>query len=382
MATNNALNTPLITLANTFTMSGNFTFTGTLTANTAVTFPTSGTLLSTASYPAPAAAAGKIIISDGVNWIASTPTFPNIATGTGTFLRADGTNWAASTLTIPDTLAINSLLYASSANVLAALSPAQNGVMVSGNTNVPAMLAGPGTTGNILQSNAAAAPSFSTATYPSVATGTGTILRADGTNWAASTATFADTYAINTILYNASANTVSGMAAANSAVMVSDETGVPRMLGSMTDGQLLVGKTGDEPVLTTLTAGTGISITEGTGTITINASASGLTWSNIGSTSQNAAVNNGYVSDDAGATTVTLPTTFAIGDVVLVEGLGAGGWILACQAGNTIQIGTSATSDGGSLTSAAATDNIEVVGVVANTTWRVQRTNSSGLTIA
>ncbi|MCF1193416.1 hypothetical protein LRR18_17635, partial [Mangrovimonas sp. AS39] len=41
----------------------------------------------------------------------------------------------------------------------------------------------------------------------------GTILRSDGASWVASTSTFADTYAINTILYNASADTVSGLAA-------------------------------------------------------------------------------------------------------------------------------------------------------------------------
>jgi len=34
---------------------------------------------------------------------------------------------------------------------------------------------------------------YSTATYPSTATGTGKILRADGTNWAATTATYPDT---------------------------------------------------------------------------------------------------------------------------------------------------------------------------------------------
>jgi hypothetical protein len=37
------------------------------------------------------------------------------------------------------------------------------------------------------------APAFSTATLPSTATGTGTILRADGTNWSATTATYPNT---------------------------------------------------------------------------------------------------------------------------------------------------------------------------------------------
>lgn len=49
-------------------------------------------------------------------------------------------------------------------------------------------------TGKVLQgAGVGVASNFSTATYPSVATGTGTILRADGTNWVASTATYPDT---------------------------------------------------------------------------------------------------------------------------------------------------------------------------------------------
>ncbi len=49
-------------------------------------------------------------------------------------------------------------------------------------------------TGKVLQgSGVGVAPVYSTATYPSTATGTGTILRADGTNWVATTATFPDT---------------------------------------------------------------------------------------------------------------------------------------------------------------------------------------------
>lgn len=52
---------------------------------------------------------------------------------------------------------------------------------------------GAGTTGQVLQTNTTADPTWSTATYPSTATGTGTILRANGTNWVASTATYPDT---------------------------------------------------------------------------------------------------------------------------------------------------------------------------------------------
>ena len=68
--------------------------------------------------------------------------------------------------------------------------------------------------------------------------------------------------------------------------------------------------------------------------------------------------------------------------MVALEGLGAGGWILQAGVGQTIMIGSGTTSSGGTLTSAAATDNVYVTCIVANVTWRVRTTNSSGLTIA
>jgi len=84
-----------------------------------------------------------------------------------------------------------------------------------------------GSAGQVLQSNGNAAQSWSTPTYPSTSPTVGKILRSDGTNIAATTSTFADTYSINTLLYNASANTVSGLATGNSGVLVTSAGGVP-----------------------------------------------------------------------------------------------------------------------------------------------------------
>lgn len=51
-----------------------------------------------------------------------------------------------------------------------------------------------GASGKVLQGQGVGtASNFSTATYPATATGTGTILRADGTNWVATTATYPTT---------------------------------------------------------------------------------------------------------------------------------------------------------------------------------------------
>lgn len=69
--------------------------------------------------------------------------------------------------------------------------------------------------GKVLQGQGiGVASNFSTATYPSTATGTGKILRADGTNWAASTATYPDTAGTSgNVLTSDGTNWVSGTSA-------------------------------------------------------------------------------------------------------------------------------------------------------------------------
>lgn len=71
-------------------------------------------------------------------------------------------------------------------------SPAtQYAVLTAGATSSSITAVGPGTSGQILQSGGnAASPTYSTATYPSTATGSGKALISDGTNWVASTPTY------------------------------------------------------------------------------------------------------------------------------------------------------------------------------------------------
>ena len=116
---------------------------------------------------------GQVLRSAGAALPAwSTATYPGTATGTGTVLRADGTNWAASTSTLADTYAQGSIVYAGTANTLSGLAVGSSGQILTNNGTVPG---------------------WTTATYPGTAKGTGTILRANGTNWVASTSTFSDT---------------------------------------------------------------------------------------------------------------------------------------------------------------------------------------------
>jgi len=346
---------------------------------------------------APTPTANQVLVS-GANsapsW--STATFPATAGSAGTILRSNGTNWVASTATFADTYTASNLLYSNGTSTVTGLATANNGLLVTSNTGVPSILAGPGTTGNILQSNAAAAPSFSTATYPStggaagsviISDGTnkitstslwpntvgsaGKIIRSDGTTNAYSTSTFADTYGASTLLYSNGANTVTGLATANSAVLVTNSTGVPAWSGTLTSGQLIIGSTGATPTAATLTAGPGVSISNGAGSITISGTGSGIGWTEVTGTTQTIVADNGYVANNAGVVTFTLPTTAAFGTAISIIGKGAGGWAIAQNANQSIQVGSVSTTVGntGSLASTNRFDSIDLICTTANLIW-------------
>lgn len=251
----------------------------------------------------------------------STATYPSIATSTGTILRANGTNWVPSTATFADTYTTSGLLYSSGSSNVVGLATANNGMLVTSASGVPSILAGPGTTGNILQSNAAAAPSFSIATFPGTSGTAGTILRSNGTNWVNSTSTFADTYGINTILYNASANTVSGLATAASGVLVTSAGGVPSISTTLPSGLTIPGfaASGANADITsligltgTLRAPTGVTSSAGLNLLTFTYTASAVNYIGV--------INN---------TTGNAPAVFAAGSdtnvILQLSGQGTGG---------------------------------------------------------
>lgn len=95
----------------------------------------------------------------------------------------------------------------------------------------------------------------------------------------------------------------------------------------------------------------------------------GITWNEITGTSSGMAVDNGYIANNAGLVTLTLPATAAVGESVRVAGKGAGGWAVAQNAGQTIHFGSSDTTTGvgGSLASTDQYDAIELLCITANT---------------
>lgn len=256
---------------------------------------------------------------------------------------------------------------------------ANNGGIFYSTASAGAILNGTATANQVLLSGSTTAPAWSTATYPATTT-------------------------INQILFSSAANTITGISTANNGVLLTSAGGVPSVgstlpsavqgnittLGTISsgiwNGSVIVGTYGGTGVNNgsstiavggnttfsgaytftgTLTGNTSVTFpTSGTLATTANA---GLNWIAAPSTPVTMALTTGYIVTDASQVTFTLPAVAAVGTIQAIAGYGAGGWILKPNSGQTISInGVSAST---SITSGGATDCIEVICVVANTTW-------------
>lgn len=103
-----------------------------------------------------------------------------------------------------------------------------------------------------------------------------------------------------------------------------------------------------------------------------------FTWVGVAGTSQTMVKNTGYFSDNVALTTFTLPAVAARGDTFKIQGVGAGGWTVAQNAGQSIEWNGVATTAGvtGHLDSTAATNSVELVCTTVNTGFKVFTTNA------
>ena len=106
-----------------------------------------------------------------------------------------------------------------------------------------------------------------------------------------------------------------------------------------------------------------------------------ISWQAIPGTTQLAVINTGYVNQNAALTTVTLPATAALGSTIRVQGLGTGGWTIQTGLGQNIQVGSFSSSTNGTVSSSNRYDTIELICIVANTTWSVGSSVTSGFII-
>jgi len=134
----------------------------------------------------------------------------------------------------------------------------------------------------------------------------------------------------------------------------------------------------------TLIAGTNISINNIGTSITISASGSGggFSWNVVTGISQNMAVNNGYIANNASLVTLNLPPTSNVGDALSVIGKGAGGWLIQCGFGQTIVLGSSTTSSAGSLSSTNRNDALYIICTVANSEWHIGSAPQGNITVS
>jgi len=257
----------------------------------------------------------------------------------------------------------------------------QYGILVTQGSNTPATTVGPSaTSGQVLQSQGPAAnPAFSTATYPS-------------------------TTAINTILYSTAADVIGTLAPTARAVLTTNSSGVPTWR-VVADGQLIIGSSSSQPIAANLTAGSGISITNGANSITIavNGSTVGQTitgdsggpltptagnWNILGlsgsrtagsgstitvrsppyadSTAATLTVNSGTFATAAG--TYTLPASPAVGDLVEIVCITTG-IVVTANTGQEIQIAGAVSSTAGTATNSAKGDVLCLRYRVTDTAW-------------
>ncbi|OGI84144.1 hypothetical protein A2997_02170 [Candidatus Nomurabacteria bacterium RIFCSPLOWO2_01_FULL_36_10b] len=143
-----------------------------------------------------------IIIGIIYNFVFAAPNPGHDWSGVGdSFFAVTGPATSQKTFTFPNAnatvLTTNALVTLAQGGTGANLTSTDWGVVYGTDSSTMAITSS-GSGGQILLSGGSiggggTAPSWSTATYPTTATGTGTILRADGTNWVASTATYPTT---------------------------------------------------------------------------------------------------------------------------------------------------------------------------------------------
>lgn len=88
-------------------------------------------------------------------------------------------------------------------------------------------------------------------------------------------------------------------------LLIGSGTGAITVTAQPTDGQILIGQTGNDPALNTITAGAGVTVTNGPGTITLSLSGGGAAVDEIGVDGNTGPGTDPVVSTAAGLVTVS-----------------------------------------------------------------------------
>lgn len=187
------------------------------------------------------------------------------------------------------------------------------------------VLSGTATASQVLLSGSSAAPTWSTATYPTTAT-------------------------VNGIIYGSASNVYSQLSSTARSALTTNSSGAPTYI-AMIDGQLIIGSTAGSPAAASVTGSLGVTVTNGSNTIS-------LTGNNYGSpTSVNSAASPYTVlSSDlfilvdvtGGVVTINMPNTPVVGRWVTIKN----------SAGNASTNNITVTTPGGVTTFDLATSTL------------------------
>jgi len=305
--------------------------------------PASATLTNATGLPISTGVSG---LGANVSAFLATPTSANLAaaltdeTGTGANVFANSPTLVTPALGTPSS-GVATNLTGTAAGLTAGTVSTING-LITASTNITITGAGTSVSPYAISASSSAGSAFNTITggtntTAAMVVGSGSSLTPTGTG----------------------AIEATSLASATTAVVVSAAT-------APTSGQVLTATSGTAATWQTPSGGGG-----------------GITWNNVTGTTQAAAVNNGYVANNAALCTITLPSTAAIGQIVAVVGNGAGGWKIAQNSGQTIHQSfskSSTTGAGGYFASTNLYDSAELICVATNTDW-VVRNSSGNLTV-
>lgn len=142
-------------------------------------------------------------------------------------------------------------------------------------------------------------------------------------------------------------------------ILLGSGSGAITATSQPTDGQLLIGSTGVDPVLATLTEGTGIDITNGAGSITV-----AVDTTEIGNIPTSFPTDSGTATPSGNALTVTGSggiSTSGSGATITIDGSGIAGGITTLAGDTGTATGTTVTIAGGTGITTSATSSTVTV---------------------
>ncbi len=181
----------------------------------------------------------------------------------------------------------------------------------------------------------------------------------------------------NVVLFPSGTGTVQVRSRTANTIAVYGTSGSLLESSALTNGQLLIGSTGNAPVAANLTSSGGsVTITNTAGGINLEAAGStgGTTWSVVTATTASITANQGLFCNNTTGVTVTLPASPAVGDTFKIVAMGGSGvsFSIATNTGQSIRIGSQFTSTStGQLRSTSLGDSLTIVCSVANTAFIV-----------